>query len=304
MTSRTSLLLACVSAAGLLGASQASAQWSTGFFNTNSGWVRNVGFVGQNTSEPAADRWQGNDPYDPIGGTGETDSLAYALGYTPGGSAVGNSSIIQGGAYLFASILPGTANIDMWRSFTPLGSSSVSFSVEWSLIGSLDPGFANLDTFGFGLRDSSNTQSLLELSLTPSINIQPNSYTLQSIVDSGTGLVTNTIADLGYQAVFQMVVDVTGSTYDLSINQIDPSTRTNINTYNLVDGAAISDGLSATDLGTIGIDWDLTSGNPADPGSNYIIVNDVSVVPEPSTYALVGLAALGLAVLALRRSSA
>jgi hypothetical protein len=304
MSSRASLLLASILAAGLLGASKSSAQWSTGFFNTNSGWVRNVGFVGQNTSEPVADRWQGNDPYDPIGGTGETDSLAYAIGYTPGGSPVGNSSLIQGGAYLFASILPGTANVDMWRSFTPLGSTSVSFSVEWSLIGSLDPGYANLDTFGFGLRDSSNTQSLLELSLTPGINIQPNSYTLQSIVDSGAGLVTNTIADLGYQAVFRMTVDITGAVYDLTLNQIDPSTRTNINTYNLVNGEAISDGLTAADLGTVGIDWDLTSGNPADPGSNYIIVNEVSVVPEPSTYALLGLAAAGFALAVLRRRGA
>jgi hypothetical protein len=282
----------------------ASAQWSTGFFNTNDGWVRNIGFVGQNTSDPSGDRWQGNDPYNPITETGETDSLAFATGYTPGGSQTGNSSLIQGGAYLFADIFPGTSTVSMWRSFTPIGSSFVSFAVEWSLIGSLDPGFANLDTFAFGLRDASNTQSLLELTLTPGINVQPNSYTLQSIVSTGSGLVTNTIADLGYQAVFQMVVDITGSSYDLSISQINAATRSNINTFNLVSGAAISEGLTAQDFGTVGIDWNLTSGDPANPGSNYIIVNEVTVVPEPSTWALLAATAALTAIVRLRRRRA
>jgi hypothetical protein len=276
-------------------------EWTTDFFNTNSGWVRNIGAVGQNTSDAAPDRWQGNDPFDPNSNTGETDSIAFATGYTPGGSTAGNSSLIQGGAYLFADIFPGRSDVKLWRSFSPLASSTVSLSLEWSVIDSLDATFPSLDTFSFDLRSADNMQSILKLSLTPSINALPNAYTLQTLVNTGSGVVTGTLADLGYRAVFIVDVDMTGSNYDLTLRQINPATRQTIGTFNFVEGGDLSDGLTAQDFGTISIDWDLTSNDPEDPGSNYIIVNNVSVVPEPSTYALLVLAGLAAAFWSRRR---
>jgi len=61
----------------------------------------------------------------------------------------------------------------------------------------------------------------------------------------------------------------------------------------------LTSGLAVDDFGTVSMDWVLASGNPADPGSNYIMVNNVSVVPEPSTYAL--LAVSGVALVAFMR---
>lgn len=297
-SARLLLLLLVVHLSGL---SDASAQWGTGFFNTNDGWVREVGFAGQNTTVPESERWQGNDPYDPLMDTGETDSLAFATGYTPGGSGAGNSSLIQGGAYLFDGILPGASDVRLWRSFAPISGAVVAFRLEWSVIDSLDPGFANLDTFAFDLRTSDNAQSLLRLSLTPSINIQPGSYTLQTIVDSGAGLETSTLIDLAYRGVFAVDVEMTGTAYDVSVSQLNPATRATITSWDLVSGASLAEGLAADDFGTVSIDWELTSGDPEDPGSNYIIVNEVSVVPEPSTYALLVLAGLGAAYVWRRR---
>jgi hypothetical protein len=296
---RTALLLVVAMMFGL--GNHASAQWSTDFFNTNNGWVRDVGVVGQNTSNPAAERWQGNDPYNAVDEVGETDAIAFATGYTPGGSGGGNSSLIQGGAYLFADIFPGRSDVKLWRSFAPLTGGSVTFSMEWSLIGSLDPAFANLDTFAFDLRTFDNSQSLLKLDLNPSVSVQLNSYSMQSVVDSGAGIVTDTLIDLAYQALFVVDVEMTGSTYDLSLTQLNASTRATIATWDLVTGGVLSDGRTAEDFGTVSIDWVLTSNNPEEPGSNYMIVNDVSVVPEPSTYALLVMAALGAAYWARRR---
>ena len=125
------------------------------------------------------------------------------------------------------------------------------------------------------------------MQFTPDINLLPNAYTLQTIA---AGSPTATLIDLGYQSLFQIQVDITGSTYDLSLLQLDSTNRSVIVQYDLVSGASLATGTTAADFGTVSIDWVLSSGNPAEPGSNYIIVNDVSVVPEPSTCALLLLA--------------
>lgn len=274
-------------------------EWSTEFFNTNVGYVRGSGIV--STLQPAGLIWQGNDLFNAGTGFGETDLIARANGYTP--SPLANSSLIQGGLGVADSVLPGTNNVQVWKTFGSLGSSSVRFSAEWSIIGSvpLDAPYTNSDTFAFDLRNAANTESLLKLQFTPGINILSNAYTLQTIA---AGAPTDTVVDLGYGSLFQVEVDITGSSYDLSLTRIDPATRAVVATFSNLASGDLSTGTTATDFATFGLDWVLTSGDNLDPGSNYIIVNEVSVVPEPSTYALLGLAAVGLAFAAFRRRRA
>lgn len=285
----------------------AAQPWSTGFFNTNDGWVEGAYVTGQNTNDIVADRWQGNDPENEVSPgvfVGGTDYIQFVSGYTPIGSATGNRSLIQGGLNIATGYIPGTNSVSIWRSFTPLAvgpTGTASFRIEWSLIGSLDPSFPNADTFSFQLRDESNTTSLLSMQLTPGINIQPNSYTLQSLA---AGAPTNTLADLGYQAVYQLQVDMTGSNYNAELWQINSATRAVITNLVLATAEPLAGGTSAEDFGTFALNWDLESGNAADPGSNYIIVNEVSVVPEPSSYALLALAGTALALFAIRRRRA
>ncbi|MGA0176192.1 MAG: hypothetical protein ACO3L2_05650 [Chthoniobacterales bacterium] len=256
-------------------------------FNTNSGYVRGYGII--STSQPTPLRWQGNDPYNSGTDEGETDLVARATGYTP--SPLANSSLIQGGLGVSSSIFPGTTDVNIWKSFTPtsLDNPTVSFFVEWSLVPSLEAAPYDLaDTFAFDLRNAANTQSLLRLQLTPGINIQANSYTLQSIA---AGSPTDTLVDLGYQGLFQIQVDMTGSAYDLSLSQINASTRAVITNYTLVTNASLATGLTALDFATIMVDWDLASGNNIEPGSNYMIANQFqvtstgTVIPEPGTWA-------------------
>lgn len=303
-TRRKKLASLAIALTSALAGPLAAQSWTTGFFNTNDGWVEGSYVTGQNTNDSLADRWQGNDPENEVSPgvfVGGTDYIQFVTGYTPIGSATGNRSLIQGGLNIATGYVPGTNSVSIWRSFTPLAvgpTGTASFRIEWSLIGSLDPSFPNADTFSFQLRDGSNTTNLLSMQLTPGINIQPNSYTLQSLA---AGEPTNTLADLGYQAIYQLQVDMTGTTYDAELWQINSATRAVITNLVLATAEPLAGGSSAEDFGTFALNWDLASGDPADPGSNYIIVNEVSVVPESSTTALLGVAAAALLATLLRR---
>jgi hypothetical protein len=296
------LLALSVIGTGLKAQSVTITNFTTDYFNTNEGWTRNAGLQGQNTTDPVGDRWQGNDPYNAGTTYGETDVVLYYVGYTPGASGLGNSSLLQGGMYSFDDIFPGTDNVRLWRSFTAADNPSlinqqVTFFSEWSLIGSLDPGFPNLDVFAFDLRTAGDADSVLRLQLTPGINLQANSYTLQAITDGGT----STLIDLAYQALWQVRVDMYGSNYDLQITQISPSTRAVIANFSLVSGGLLSGGYTALDFATLALDWELDSNLNTEPGSNFIVVNDFTVttsaevIPEPGTWAFGALLLGGLA---------
>ncbi len=277
----------------------ASAQtnFSTENFNTNVGYVRGMGIIAN--SQPANLRWQGNDPYNAGADLGETDLIARVDDYTP--LPLANNSLVQGGVSASSGILPGTNNVQVWKSFDSYTNYAVvSFLAEWSIFASRTTVFTNADTFSFDLRNSANTASLLKLQFTPGINILSNAYTLQTVA---AGSPTGTVIDLGYGSLFTTQVDITDSTYSLSLTRLDPATRAVITNYSNIAVGSLATGTSSDDFGTISLDWALTSGSNLDPGSNYIAVNDFQVVPEPSTYALLA-AAAGLLLFAVRRRRA
>jgi hypothetical protein len=288
--------------------SQAYSQtWSAENFNTGSGWVQGDVVVGQNTNDPSLNRWQGNDltvEISPGVFVGGTDVLQYVPGYTPGGSSSGNSSIVQGGAYVSTGYVPGTNNVRIWRSFAPVATGpthTISVFAEWSLVESLDGSYPNLDTFSFDLRNVTDSASILKLQLTPGINVIPDAYTLQSIA---SGSPVGTLLDIPYRAIMQVQADITGDTYNLTYARLNSATRAVIQSGTLVTGGSLAAGYSAMDIGVFAVEWDLLSADPNDPGSNYILVNDVSVVPEPSTYALLALSGLAFICILRKRGKA
>ena len=313
MKNTAKLLWLLSTAIALVGSSPGFAQvtetnYNAQNFNTNAGYVRGSGII--STVQPSGLRWQGNDPYNTNTFTGETDLVARVAGYTP--SPLANSSLIQGGLGVVDSIFPGTTNVQVWKTFNPsttaFDNPTVSFFVEWSLIPSLAGAPYNLnDTFSFDLRNAANSLSLLTLQLTPGIATQPNSYTLQTIA-SGVG--TNSRVELAYQSLFQVQVDMTASSYNMQLWQINSTNRAVITNVSLVTGGSLSTGMTALDFATIGVDWELASANAAEPGSNYLIANQFqvttsgTVIPEPATWASAALLALSAAYVARRRKKA
>lgn len=278
-------------------ASHAQTNYSAQNFSVSAGYVRGRGIV--STSQPAGLRWQGNDPYNLTTGFGETDLVSRVPGYTIP-LPIQNSSLIQGGAGISSDpqVLPGRTDVRLWKTFTP--SFSSIFFAEWSIIPSLEGApYNRADTFAFDLRNADNSQSLLALQFTPGIALQAGSYTLQSIA-AGSG--TNSIVDLAYQALFQVSVNLSGSNWNLSLTQINSTNRAVISSYTNLASGSLASGMTADDFATIGLNWDLASGSNLEPGSNYILANDFTVVPEPKTWALLAAgAALSLAVAFYRR---
>jgi len=287
------------SASSFLPAWSAHAQtnYSAENFSVSAGYVRGRGII--SAFQPAALRWQGNDPYNPGTGLGETDLVARVPGYTVP-TPIQNSSLIQGGLGVVSDpqALPGRKDVRLWKTFTP--SFSSIFFAEWSIIPSLEGApYNRSDTFAFDLRNADNSQSLLTLQFTPGIALQSGSYTLQSIA-AGSG--TNSIVDLAYQALFQLSVNLSGSSWNLSLTQINSTNRAAIASYTNLASGSLASGTTADDFATIALNWDLASGNNLEPGSNYILANDFTVVPEPRTWTLLAVgAALSAAVAFYRR---
>jgi hypothetical protein len=279
-------MLICVAAAIPMVANAQVSGYSAQNFNTNDGYVRGVGII--NPAQPASLRWEGNDPYNTNTLLGQTDLVTALAGYTLQPTN-GDSSLLQGGSGLDEGILPGTINIKLLKTFDAYSNnSSVSWLADWAIINSTN---GIRDSFGFDLRGSNNTTSLLRLNFLPS---SPSSYTLQVI-----GSTSQIWGTLGYDAIFNAQVDITGSAYSLSFEQVDENRNPIISYTNALSGALASG--SAASFDTIGVDWVLVSGSNLAPGSNYIVVNDLQVVPEPSTVALLSLAGLAIGFLYRRR---
>ena len=278
-------MLICVAAAIPMVANAQVSGYSAQNFNTNDGYVRGVGII--NPAQPASLRWEGNDPYNTNTLLGETDLVTRLAGYsTP---PVADSSVLQGGTFVDEGFLPGTNNVKIWKTFNAYSNnSSVSWLADWAIINSTN---SVRDSFGFDLRGSNNTTSLLRLNFLPNSS---SNYTLQVI-----GASSQIWGTLGYDAIFNAQVDITGSAYSLSFEQVDENRNPIISYTNALSGA-LSSG-SAASFDTIGVDWVLVSGDNLAPGSNYIVVNDLQVVPEPSTVALLSLAGLAIGFLYRRR---
>ena len=303
------LMLLVLSAAGLK-----ADGWSTDFFNTNSGWVRNDALAyqvdgasetGQNYTGPVANQWYTDDPYDPTPFVGATSILRHIEKWTLGTEEEGYNSVLFGGygvADPDTPILPGTANPSLYRSFDLLGATdSVTFSADFGIIASTGvyPG----DRFGFNLLDSSGTISLAQFVFDPAAS-DGSGWGMLWISDG----ITNNIADISYGAIYRLTAELKDDFFDLTMTSIRAETNgmgvvTNyapVDVVSLVAGGAIANELTSSDFQTVAMNWELASG-VNDPGDNYLLVNNVSVVPEPSTYALLAMAALGAVYWARRR---
>jgi len=290
--------------------------WSTGFFNSADGYGPTFfSLDGAPTNAPSGEQWQTTDPYNPITDLGSTSQLQYLNGWTFGLSASGNQSVLFGGYSADGGVLPGVNNPVLYRQFDhTFGTATTTFSVDFGIIGpssTLSLSYTNRDVFGFNLAATNGT-SLAAFQLTAA-GATPG-FLQVNWLQNGTNVVTNGTTFSGtqiqYGALYRLTATLSSNTVSMELAGLTAENGgpgVGITNYAagtpsmVVNGGEISAGLTSSDFEVAALTWDLASGDNLEPGANYMIVNTVSVVPEPSTVALVGVALVALGYGCLRR---
>lgn len=305
-------LFAFALVASAAGQSTTITNWTTGTFNTNDGWIRNDALAyevsgqpetGQNYDAPVADQWYTDDPYNAGPSNGATSVLKLISGWTLGTGAAGNNSVLFGGYGLADNILPGTTDPSLYRSFSLSSlTETVTYTADFGIISSSGL-FPNDDRFGFNLLNPAGTTSLAQFVFDPNFGADATKLGILWV----SGGVTNDLADMSYGALYRFSATLQDSSFDMTMSSLVAQTNgvgtvTNYlvtNSVLLVSGGGIANGLTALDFGTAAVNWELSSGNVADPGDNYMLINGVSVlstvIPEPGTWAAAGLLLTALA---------
>jgi len=297
----------------------------TNQFRTTNGYGPNFGSLdGTPTNAPSSQQWQTTDPYDPVTDLGATSQMQYMNGWTALLSGSGNKSVLFGGYAADGGVLPAIDDPSLYYDFSSVidggPNSSATYTIDFGIIANPSVSFTNKDIFSFGLL-ATNGASLATFSFNPFTASLTNGLRIQW-EQNGTNVVADgTIfrnVDIQYGSLYRMVASVSGSTVNMSIAGL--ATQTNgsgvitnyavVTNVGIVTGGALSSGYTAADFERASIDWELTSTDPADPGSNYLLMNSiavvseiVSVIPEPGTWAT-ALLLLGGAAYAARRRSA
>lgn len=296
----SSLAALFVGAATLVAAQPASGQTQTVFsdnFETGYNYDRPVS--GQNG-------WVSNDPFNAGASTqsydvGQSDDVAFVNGF----STTANDHVAAVGGFA-TSIYPGRTDVRVSHPINIGSAATMSFNTDFGVTQSFGT-FNAHDTFGFNFRNGDSTPANLF-----SINfVVPNngSATADNITytagtNSGTAA---TSFQLGLRYHLTVNVNVTGKTFSASYFR------------ELADGTSAGEGVFtiATNvpytgsIADVAAAWNLSntssSGTGANtyytnPGSNLLLFDNVVVsIPEPSTYALLGLSMIGVAVYGFRR---
>jgi len=311
---------------------QLMTNYATGYFNTNSGYEALFSLDGQPyyPTNPAA--WATTDPAQPSqGGTniGSTSIVQPYAFYTFGDTATnGNNSVLFGG---FNSVLPtpgklvpGITNPSLYQNFTSFGGDT-----EWSIF-SVDfalrrPGgsqgiYTNRDSFGFTLWDTFGTSQIAKFMFngsSPTVTPGTTNYGFQWFDSSNTWqsnspALTSTTWQIGLQTIYRLNVTLTNTgTFDVVMQTLQGQLDGNdlvtnyaiVSTATLITGGSMG-GYLPGDFSSLSVDWELASGDPMQPGANFMVLNQVSVlssvIPEPGTWAAGGILAM-ITALAIRR---
>jgi hypothetical protein len=300
---------------------QLSTNLSTGYFNTNSGYE--VGYELDGQPNYPNGGWQSNDGYNPgPPPTGARSVVQFFNFYTLGTPQQGNNSVLFGG-YANTVRTPGITNPSLYYNFTPTTTSTsdvVNITVDFALYRPSPEFTTNRDTFGFTLWNSFDSSELAKFELNPNATWLTNdasygfSWFRDGVSQTNNPALLSPTWIFGASAIYRLELAISDTSFDAEVKALSIQTNgigavtnyTTSQTLQLISGGELASGFTVEDFGAISLDWSLESGDPADPGERYMVVNQVSIttVPEPSTLFLVLLAsAFFLAVRKLQKSS-
>ena len=218
-------------------------------------------------------------------------------GWTINEATPDNSFVVAGsGANKYAALGglltdPATAmaGINLVHSAGSQVAAGSTFSVSYALVNRSTVAGFNFaatdpdDWFGFTLGDGAD---VLSISFRPT---SPVNESIRQVFNNGVGVTPNGITTSDYANPLFSTLTVSFTNVDGALNYTGSTGGGSINFNGSIPGKG------ATTFTTVGIDWDLKN-TPS--GQNFILVDNLSLVPEPSA-SLMGLLSIGL--LAARR---
>ncbi len=200
-------------------------------------------------------------------------------------------------------VVPTTTSVSLSHPITvAAAASSLTLNVDFVLSSAVT--FTERDSFSFSLQNAAGTASLIALNFVPTSNVtNPNGTTSQvdnvtTTVGTNTNVTTGSAVVLSSQYHLRLVV-TSGA------NASYTATLTGTGANGSVTTGSFSSSLSNASITLANVarftaGWTLaagataTNGGYTSAGDNTLYFDNVSVVPEPSTYALVALGLFGL----------
>ena len=254
--------------------------------------------------------WTTNDPYKSDTGAGGVGYTIYTSGYTNPNQASGNQNVLFGGYNLGNGTVPSLVNSNYSHAATvitdPNSASSMQVTWRFAIQGSSTDGdYTANDTFGFALQDASGSD-IVRINFVTGLagsKVGDSDFDINWLVD-GVNQTANSdsampeLAGGFYSAVYDLRMNVQQSnTVTVDMRKISMGEPTGWSS--VVTEGELGAGLNVDSLGQVAFNWELAEdlANPgSNPGSNYMQVIDITVIPELScSTALLGLGALAFA---------
>ncbi len=161
---------------------------------------------------------------------------------------------------------------------------SVKFNIQPSTENT-DPAFR--DGFGFTFRDKDNL-NLLTISLVPVVSDAMDAYQVCYTVGAGSRTAAQ---DGNNDPMFIYQYGPYTMNLTLLANGANPTFSGTVIGTNTRTFTGVATNMGATSIARVGAEWNVT-----DAGDNYIVFDNISLIPEPSSALLFGMAGLGLAL--------
>ncbi len=239
------------------------------------------------------DGWDTNDPYNATDGKGQADYVGQLNGYTPANNLndeLAGLGGFQRNAATNLDISPDRGLVYLYHPINATGAPAVNFDVDLAITTSSST-FPNADTFGWTFQTA--TGNLFSVDFVP---IKDSNGNAAEAVEYavGTGALTNTGLQISPNTTslyhLNVGVNVTGKSFGFTL------TGSNTVSFNNISLANVASDFNVTDVAAT---WTLA--NAASAGSNELIFDNYAVtVPEPSTWAMLGVGVV-LATVLVRR---
>jgi hypothetical protein len=297
--------------------------FSSQLFNTSAGYEVAFEIDGQPNYPFGA--WASSDPFNPgppqTGANSVVQFFNFVTFDTP---QSGNNSLLFGG-YNNAARKPSIIDPSIYFSFSQNTSNiqgeSITFTTDFVLWNPTPNFWGTDDIFGITLWDTFGGSELAKFAFNPNapwVANPANQFGFEWYRDGNlqtdTPPLTATNWVIGANSLYRFEAILQGSSFDANIYTLDAQTNNSgvvtnyqvLQSISLIQGGSLGTGVTAADFGSASFDWELTSGDPTDPGGVFYVINDVTVfstvIPEPGTWAAGLLLLLGAGIAARSRA--